>query len=132
MSFKDSLGKHLARSVIPGPLGLGLGLIAPRPQDPFSGWVTRKISEKILEVVFNEQPSEKQGISETDTQQILSIIERGRQAGVDELDIKISKNLAGKLEGQANLPVEGIPVNCSARLERMTNRVVKNPLPVTA
>ena len=82
--------------------------------------MTNKIAEKIVEIIFEDNSKHSSSITEEDSKHISQLIAKGREQGLEELEIKISKDLGTKLEASATLPIE-VPINASASLDKKTN-----------
>lgn len=107
--FKDmidcnDLVSQSIKSIMPG-----------QPCDPVGDMIYRKLSEKIWEVIFEDRSKNSPTITKEDCDNISRMIDEGRKKNLEELEIKISKDLGFKLEATAGLPVE-VPINVSAQL----------------
>ena len=91
-----------------------------RPGNPIEAWVYKKITETISEVFFDDKSKQSGSITKEDVERISRLIADGRNQGVEELEIKISKDFGVKLEAAATLPFE-VPVNAKALLCKQDN-----------
>ena len=122
MNIKDGAAGFLIRGLTGSTTNvmklqkLSTGIMPVNPLDP----LTKSIVDKILEVIFEDNSKNSSSITEEDSKQISQLIAQGREQGLEELDIRISKDLGAKLEASATLPIE-VPVNASAALEKKSN-----------
>lgn len=100
----NNLASKSIKAIMPG-----------QPCDPVGDMICRKLSEKIWEVIFEDRSKNAPTITKEDCDNISRIIDEGRKKNLEELEIKISKDLGIKLEASAVLPVE-VPINVSAQL----------------
>ena len=60
-------------------------------------------------------------VQEDELQRVQGLIEKGREQGLSELDIKISRNLASGFKGKAGTKIEGVPVDVTVDISKAHN-----------
>ena len=89
----------------------------PYLRDPIAEYLIKKITEHLFEVDYEDHSKQSSSITQEDVQRISQIIAEAKKQGLEELDIKISKDFGAKLAAAATLPIE-VPVNASLELNQ--------------
>jgi hypothetical protein len=107
-SWAGTMAKTALKAILPGS---GL-LPIPRWPDPTTA---------LLKALFDKFFSDPVDFSDDDAENIEHLIEEGRRQGLEEMEIRVSKDLGGKMGLSANVPLEGVPVGVTANVEKKNN-----------
>jgi hypothetical protein len=118
-NVSPSIGSTLAKVAFGGIFGTNKSLV-PMPY-PYPEPILLKLvgaaAKQIIEKFFSDPAS----FSDDDLKNIEHLIQEGRRQGLEEMEIRISKDLGAKIELSVNLPVENVPIGTSLNLERKNN-----------
>lgn len=115
--LKSGMNKLKRKKTAPmgaGPVkGLLVPSLLPIPSPNILDLLLGKVVTEIIKSFFNE-PAD---FSDNDLENIEHLINEGRRQGLEELDIKISKDLGSKIGLSVGLPIE-VPIGVNLNLDK--------------